>query len=89
MKPSGVFFIAVSNKDAGSFLPSKHAFGGRHVILKGCFGFLNNAYVETVLKKDVINAFPARTICPCAMHQYDILYDALCPNGYTAERGKE
>jgi hypothetical protein len=40
--------------------------------------------------KDVINAFPARTICPCAMHQYDILYeDALCPNGYTAERGKE
>jgi hypothetical protein len=82
--------VAVSNKDAGSFLPGKHAFGGRHVIFKGCFGFLNNAYVETMLNKDVINALPARTIGPCAMHQYDILYeDALCLNGYTADRGKK
>ena len=74
MKPSGVFFIA------GELARS----------LRKRFPFLNDAYVETVLNKDVINAFPARTICPRAMHQHDILYeDALCPNGYTAERGKE
>jgi len=62
----------------GALLQGKHAFGGGHVLLKGRFGLLNDAHHEIVLYKDVINAFPARTICPCAVHQNDILYGALC-----------
>jgi len=34
---------------------------------------LNNAYVEMVLNKDLVNPFPAGTICPGAVHEYDVL----------------
>jgi hypothetical protein len=59
--------VAVGHKNAGAILQSEDAFGGSAIVFKGRFGFLNNAYLETVLDKDVVNAFPARTICPRAI----------------------
>src|SRR5437879_4994498 len=64
--------VAVSDKNARSILLSKDALGGSHIILKGRLRLLDHADVVAVLDKDVVNAFPARTICPGAVDQNNI-----------------
>src|SRR5580704_10613266 len=65
--------IAMGDKNAWSILQSEDTFGGGNIVFKGRFGLLNDAYLETVFDKDVVNAFPAGTICPSSMHQNNIL----------------
>src|SRR5712664_124276 len=64
--------IAVSDKNARSILLSKDALGGSHIFFKGRLRLLDDADVVTVLDENVVNAFPARTIGPCAVNQNNI-----------------
>src|SRR6266446_8107461 len=64
--------IAVSDKNARPILLSKDALGGSHVVSKRGFRLLDDADVVAILDKNVVNAFPARTIGPCAVNQDNI-----------------
>jgi hypothetical protein len=78
----------MSNKKARPVLQSYNAFGGGDVILEGRFRLLNHAYIEMVLNKNVINLFPARTICPGAVYEYDVLdWNALGKGRDSGESG--
>src|ERR1700683_4922591 len=66
--------IAVRNKDARSVLKSEDALRHSHVVLKGGLRFLNDADVEAVLAKNVVNAVPTGPIRPGPVHQNDVLY---------------
>jgi hypothetical protein len=51
---------------------AKDALRSRDIFLERRLRLLNDAYVETILDKNVVNAFPARTIRPCAVNQNNI-----------------
>ena len=60
--------VAMSDKNARSVLLSKDVLGGSHIFFKGCLRLLDDADVIAILDKDVVNALPARTICPGAVN---------------------
>jgi hypothetical protein len=62
----------VSDKNAGPILLSEDAFRGSDIFLKGRLRLLDNADVEAILGKNVVNALPSGTVCPSAMHQDNI-----------------
>ena len=62
----------MTDKNARSILLSKDTFGRSHVVFKRSFRLLDDADVVVVLDKNVVNAFPARTICPSAVNQNNI-----------------
>src|SRR6266566_9819501 len=64
--------IAVSDQNAGSILLSEHALRSSDIFFKGGLRFLNDADVISILDENVVNALPARTICPCAVNQNNI-----------------
>src|SRR6267142_1204592 len=64
--------IAVSDKNARSILESKDALRGRHIFFKGRLRLLDDADVVAILDQNVVNAFPAGTICPGTVNQNDI-----------------
>src|SRR5437899_8071868 len=64
--------VAVSDKNARPILLSKDALRGRHIFLKGCLRLLDDADVVAILAKNVVHAFPARTICPGTVNQNNI-----------------
>src|SRR6266481_1928635 len=70
--------VAVSDKNARSILLSKDALGGSHIIFKGRLRFLDDADIVAILDEKVVNALPARTICPGTVNQYNIPNAMLC-----------
>src|SRR2546430_9216126 len=58
--------IAVTDQNALTILLSEDALRRGYVFLKGSFRLLNNADVEAILDQNVVNTFPAGTICPGA-----------------------
>ena len=56
----------------GPVLQSQHALGGSHIVLKGRLRFVYDADVKSVFCENLVNAFPARTICPDAVNQDNI-----------------
>ena len=64
--------IAVRDKNARSILQSEDALRGSHIFFKGRLRLLDDADVVAILDKNVVNAFPARTICPGAVNQNNI-----------------
>jgi hypothetical protein len=53
-------------------LQSNNPLRGGDVFLEGSLRLLNDADVEAILHKNVVNASPARTVCPRAVNQYNI-----------------
>lgn len=51
---------------------SKDALRSRHIFFKGRLWLLNDADVISILDENVVNAFPAGTICPGAVSQNNI-----------------
>src|ERR1700730_13060500 len=66
--------ITVSDKNARSTLLSEDAFCGSHIFFKGCLRLLDDANVVTILDENVVNTLPARTICPGAVDQNNVLH---------------
>ena len=64
--------IAVSDKNARSILQSEDALRGSHIFFKRCLRLLDDADVVAILDKNVVNAFPAGTICPGTVNQNNI-----------------
>ena len=64
--------IAVSDKNARSILLSKDALRSGDIFLEGRLRLLNDADVEAILDKNVVNALPAGTICPGTVNQNNI-----------------
>src|SRR4029077_2851170 len=64
--------VAVSDKNARPILLSKDALRGSHIFFKGRLRLLDNADVVAIHDKDVVNAFPTRTICPGTVNQNNI-----------------
>jgi hypothetical protein len=64
--------IAVSDKNALPILQGKNAFRCRHVILEGRLGLLDDADVEAIFDKNVVNAPPAGTVRPGPVNQHNI-----------------
>src|SRR6266403_888328 len=64
--------ITVSHKNAWSILQSEDALRRRHVFFKRGLRFLNDADVVAILDKNVVNAFPARPICPGTVNQNNV-----------------
>src|SRR6204780_1136647 len=64
--------VAVSDKNARAFLQRKDALRGGDIFSERRFRLLHEADDVAVLHKDVVNAFPARTICPGAVNQNNI-----------------
>jgi hypothetical protein len=62
----------MSHKNAWSILLSKDAFRRSHIFFKGCFRLLDDADFVAISDKNVVNAFPAGTIRPCAVNQNNI-----------------
>ena len=57
------------DKDARSVLQCEDPLRGGHIILEGRLGLLDDANVEAVLDKNVVNAFPARTVRPSTVDE--------------------
>ena len=64
--------IAVSDKNAPSILLSKGALRSGDIFLEGRQRLLNDADVVAILDKNVVNAFPARTIYSGTVNQNNI-----------------
>src|ERR1700683_176623 len=64
--------VAVSYKNAWAVLLSNDTLRSRHVFLKGRLRLLDDADVVAILDENVVNAFPAGTICPGAVDQNNI-----------------
>jgi hypothetical protein len=58
----------MSDENAWSILLSKDALCGRDIFFKGRLRLLHDADVVAILDQNVVNAFPARTICPGAVN---------------------
>ena len=59
--------LAVSDKNARPILLSEDALRGSHILFKRRLRLLDDADVVAVLDENVVNAFPARAIGPCAL----------------------
>src|SRR5437899_12577872 len=66
--------IAMGDQNARTALQSKHAFCGGDIFFEGRLRLLDYADVIAILDKNIVNAFPAGTICPRTMHQDDIFH---------------
>src|SRR5713101_7419465 len=64
--------VAVRDKNARPILLSEDALRGRHVFFKGRLRLLGDADVVSILDKDFVHAFPARTIYPGPVNQNNI-----------------
>src|SRR5439155_23079674 len=64
--------IAVSDQNARSVLLSEHALRSSDIFFERGLRFLNDADVEAILNQNIVNALPARTICPGAVNQNNI-----------------
>src|SRR5437868_4277523 len=64
--------ITMSDKNAWSILLSEDALCGGHIFFKGRLRLLDNADVVAVLNQNIVNALPARTICPSTVNQNNI-----------------
>ena len=64
--------ITMSDKNARPILLSKNALRSGDIFLEGRLRLLNDADVEAILDKNVVNALPARTICPSTVNQNNI-----------------
>jgi hypothetical protein len=62
----------VRDKDARSVLQCEDTLHGTYIVLEGRLWLLDDADVEAIFDKNVVNALPARTICPGAVNQNDI-----------------
>src|SRR5258706_3290085 len=69
--------VAVSDKNAGSILLGKDALRCGDIILERGLRLLNDGDVVAIFDKNLVNAFPAKAICPVAMHEYDV-FDGRC-----------
>src|ERR1700735_3920676 len=65
--------IAVRDKDARSVLQCEDTLHSSHIILEGRLRLLDDADVEAILDKDVVDAPPAGTVRPGAVDQNNIL----------------
>src|ERR1700719_4841547 len=64
--------IAVSDQNARSVLESKDALRSCDILLERRLRLLHDGDVVTIIDQNVVNAFPARTICPGTVSQNDI-----------------
>jgi len=64
----------MSDQNAWSILQSEDAFCRRDIFFKGCLRLLDDTYLVTILDQNVVNAFPARTICPGTVNKDNISY---------------
>jgi hypothetical protein len=62
----------MSDKNARSILLSENSFCGSYVLFKGRLRLLDNADVETIFDKNVVDAFPAGSVRPGAVDQNNI-----------------
>jgi hypothetical protein len=58
-------------------LQSEDTLYGGHIILEGRLRLLDDADFVAVLDKNVVDASPARTICPGSVDEDDIFYFGL------------
>jgi hypothetical protein len=68
--------IAVSDKNARSILLSDDALRRSDIVLERCLRLLNDADVVAIFDENVVDAFPARTICSGAVNE-DNIPDAM------------
>jgi hypothetical protein len=73
--------VAVSDKYAPTILLSKNALRSGDILLEGRLRLLNDADAVAILDKNVVDAFPAGTICPGTMYQNNIPNAMLCVLG--------
>src|SRR5437762_11463825 len=64
--------ITVSHQNAWSILQSEDALGRRHIFFEGRLRLLDDTYLVTILGENVVNAFPARAICPGTVNEDNI-----------------
>src|SRR6266481_7623862 len=64
--------VAVSDKNAWSALLGENALRCGHIVFKGGLRLLHDADVVAILDQNLVNAFPAGTICPCAVNQNNV-----------------
>src|SRR6202035_2671630 len=64
--------IAVCDKDARSVLECEDAFHSGHIIVEGSLRLLDDADVEVISDKVVVNALPTRTVRPGTVDQHNI-----------------
>jgi len=64
--------VAVSDKNARPILLSKDALRRGDIFFKGRLRLLDDADVVAILNKNVVNAFPAGTICPGTVNQNNV-----------------
>ena len=62
----------MGEENAWSVLLSKDALCGRDIVFKGRLRLLDDADVVAILNKNVVNAFPAGTICPGTVNQNNV-----------------
>jgi len=62
----------VRDKDARAVLKSEDTLHGSYIVLEGRLWLLDDADVVAIFDKNVVDAFPARTICPGAVNQNNI-----------------
>jgi hypothetical protein len=62
----------MSDQNTRPILLSEESLRGSHIFSKRRLGFLDKADVVAILDKNVVNAFPARAICPGAVDQNNI-----------------
>ena len=67
----------MGDQNALSILLSKDAFRSGDIVFKGCLRFLHDADVVAILDQNVVNAFPAGTICPRAVNENNIANPTL------------
>ena len=64
--------IAVRDKDARSILHCEDTLHGSHIVMEGRLWLLDDGDVKAILDKNLVNAFPTRTIRPGAVNQNNI-----------------
>ena len=64
----------MGDKYARSVLQCENPLHRGHIILEGRLRLLDDADIEAVLDKNVVDAFPARTVRPDAVNEDDIFH---------------
>jgi len=64
--------VAVSDENAWSILLREDSFRRGHIVFKGGLRLLDDADVVAILDQNLVNAFPAGTICPGTVNENDI-----------------
>src|SRR5580692_3199428 len=82
--------ITMSYENAGAFLLSQDAACRGHIFLKRRLRFLNDADVVAVPDKNVVDAFPARSVGPGAVDKHNVLHwGILSLNRCYVQRSKQ